>query len=367
MTQPGAFRISSRSDLARRALVAPVLAVGVVALLSAAVGAPPAAAVRSLLAEAAGSPFAWTGTLLHAAPILLTGLALAWAFRAGLFNIGAEGQLLWGALAAAWAGSALRLPALLHVPAALAAGAAAGALWAWPAAMLKTRRGVPEVVTTLLLSFVAVHFTTFVANGPLHDPARQGARTPDVRLSAQLPAVPGTRLHAGLLLAPGAALLLGLVLARTRFGFRLRVVGRTPEAARAAGIPVERFWTVALLQSGALAGLAGAVEVLGVHRYFLAGFSPGYGYEGIAVAILGGSSPAGVVVAALFLGGLANGAVGMAVDLDLSSEVGRSMVAVVQALVVLAVAVRRWPWGSRAPRNPRVGGQRSMPARRRAS
>jgi simple sugar transport system permease protein len=301
-----------------RALAAAGTATLVVGGLAAAVGVPPVAAVRSLAVEAFGSSFAWTGTLLHAAPILLTGLAVAWAFRAGLFNIGAEGQLLWGALAAAWAGSALRLPPLMHVPAALAAGALAGALWAWPAAALKARRGAPEVVTTLLLSFVAVHLTTFVANGPLHDPAQQGARTADLSASAHLPALPGGRLHAGLLIALAAAALLALALDRSRFGFQLQVVGRNPEAARSSGIGVERVWMLALLQSGALAGLAGAVEILGVHHYFQAGFSPGYGYEGIAVAILGGGAPAGVVLSALSLGGLANGAVGMAVDLRLS-------------------------------------------------
>jgi simple sugar transport system permease protein len=334
-----------------RLAAAVFLALVLVAGLSAAAGAPPVRAIQSLLAEAFGSPFVWTGTLLHAVPILLTGLAVAWAFRAGLFNIGAEGQFLWGALAAAWVGAAVKLPAPLHLPLALAAGAAAGALWAWPAALLKARRGTPEVLTTLLLSFVAVHLTTWAANGPLHAPDQQGARTAAIAATAQLPVLlAGTRLHTGLPLALLAAALLAAVLARTRFGFQLRVVGRNPEAARASNIPVERTWSRVLLQSGALAGLAGAVEVLGVHHYFQAGFSPGYGYEGIAVAILGGATPGGTVLAAVLLGGLANGVVGMAVDLNLSSEVARSMAGVVQAVVVLAVAIRRWPrTGARWP------------------
>ena len=315
----------------------------VVAGLAVVAGIPPAEALKGLAAGAFGSPFAWTGTLLRATPILLTGLAVAWAFRAGLFNIGAEGQLLWGALAAAWVGFALRLPGPVHVAVALAAGALAGALWVLPAAWLKARRRVPEVVTTLLLSFVAQHLTTYVAGHPLHDPAAQGPRTPDIQASAHLPALFGTRVHAGLILAVLLAIGLALVLARARGGFQLRVVGRNPDCARAAGMPVERTWTAALLQSGALAGLAGAVEVLGVLHYFQAGFSPGYGYEGIAVAILGMNAPLGVLAAAPFWGGLANGVVDMAVGLNLSSEVGRSMAGATQALVVLAVAVRRWP------------------------
>lgn len=320
-----------------------------VALVAAAARVDPGLAVRSLLEGAFGSGSAWELTLRRAVPILLTGLAVGWAFRAGLFNIGAEGQLLWGALAAAWAGFALRLPAGLHVPAALLAGAAAGALWALPAAVLKARLRVPEVVTTLLLSLVAIEWTRFVANGPLHDPTKQGPRTPDILPAAWLPSLrEGHTLHAGLPLALGVALLLAVVLACGALGFQLRMVGRGAAAARASGVPVERVWMLALLQSGALAGLAGAVEVLGVHHFFQAGFSPGYGYEGIAVAILGGSTPGGTVLSALFWGSLANGAVEMEMNTDLS----RHVVSVIQALVILSVAVRRWPFPYRARGKP---------------
>lgn len=322
-----------------RAGLSLLIALLVVAGVSAAARVAPAEAVQALVGGAFGSSTAWELTLKRMVPILFTGLAVGWAFRAGLFNIGAEGQLLWGALAAGWVGSALRLPAGLHVPLALAAGALAGALWALPAAWLKVGRRVPEVVSTLLLSFIAVEWTRFLANGPLHDPTRQGPRTPDIAPTAVLPVLTGHALHAGLLLALLAAAGLAWVLARSGFGFQLRVVGRGPQAARAANICVERtrLWT--LLQSGALAGLAGAVEVLGVHRFFQAGFSPGYGYEGIAVAVLGGSAPGGIALSALFWGALANGAV----ELELSTGLSRHVVSLIQALVVLAVAVRRWP------------------------
>lgn len=196
------------------------------------------------------------------------------------------------------------------------------------------------MVTTLLLTWVAEHATRFLAEGPLHDPAQQGPRTADLLPSAVLPSA---EVHGGLFLALGTVALAGAALRWTRAGFQLRAVGLNPDAARAAGIDVERTWTRALLVSGALAGVAGAVEVLAVHHYFQAGFSPGYGYEGIAVAVLGGGSAGGVLTAAILWGGLANGAVDMAVDLRLSSELGRAMVGIVQALVVLAVAVRQWP------------------------
>ncbi len=329
-----------------RIVLAVAVALCLAALLPALVRVPPGKAVGALLTGAFGQPgnlratqFAWAGTLLRTVPILLTGLSVGIAFRAGLFNIGAEGQLLWGALAAAWVGAVWNLPPALHIAVAAGAGALAGALWAWPAAALKVRRQAPEVVTTLLLTFVAVNATTYLASHPLHDPTQQGPRTASVLPTALFPTVPGTRLHLGLLISPGVAVLAALLLQRTRFGFQLEVVGRNAAAAESAGISVPRVQTRALQLSGAVAGLAGAAEVLGVHRYFLAGFSPGYGYEGIAVAVLGGNTPAGIVVAALFWGGLANGAV----EMEVSAGVSRHLVTVIQALVIITVAVRRWP------------------------
>jgi ABC-type uncharacterized transport system permease subunit len=352
---------------AGRAAVAAVVTVAAVAGLCAAIGVPPVTAVKALVTGAFGEPFnplaakatlfAWRGTLLRTTPILLTGLSVAWAFRAGLFNIGAEGQLLWGAVAAAWVGIALHLPPAVHVPLALAAGALAGALWAWPAAALKARRNASEVLTTLLLSFVAIQLTTFIALRPLHDPTQQGPRTADLRQSANLPSLTVTSMwraragaplrqreepaavQPGFLIAAALAATCFAVLQYSRYGFQLKVVGQNPEAARSGGMDVPRVWSRALLQSGALAGLAGAIEILGVHHYFQAGFSPGYGYEGIAVAILGGNNPLGVVLASLFWGGLANGAV----EMELNAGVNRYLVTVIQAVVVLVIAVRRWP------------------------
>lgn len=331
--------------LLARAVLAVVLAAGVIAAVALVARVSPAAAIQSLVQGALGSPSAWELTLRRATPIVLTGLAVGWAFRGGLFNIGAEGQLLWGALAAGWAGAALPLAPGLQAAAALTLGAAAGALWAFPAAALKTWRGVPEVLSTLLLGFTAQHLTRLLASGPLHDPTRQGPRLPDVLPGAALPALAGS-LHVGVLLALATAVALAATLAWGGAGFRLRVVGSSPEAARAAGLRPEGVWSRTLLLSGALAGLAGGIEVLGVHGFFQAGFSPGYGFEGIAVAILGGGHPGGVAVAALFWGALANGAV----EMEISTGLSRYVVAVIQALVVLAVAVRRWPEWRRGAR-----------------
>ncbi|MGV3724947.1 MAG: ABC transporter permease [Actinomycetota bacterium] len=341
MKSPRFRQLAQALTLVSRIAIALLATVLIVWALTAAVRVPSGAALSALAGGAVGSPFAWSGALRNATPILFTGLAVGWAFRAGLFNIGAEGQLLWGALAAAWIGSVLRLPPAVHVGLALIAGAAAGAVWAWPAALLKLRRGTPEVLTTLLLSFIAVQLTTWLANGPLHGAGEQGARTAAIHPSAHLPVIEsgGLRIHWGLPLAILTATLLGVWLARSRFGFQIRIVGRNADAARAADIPVDRIRALVLLQSGALAGLAGAVQVLGPLHYFQAGFSPGYGYEGIPVAILAGSEPLGVVLAALFWGALTNGAV------EMESAVGVShyMVMVIQALVVIAVAARCWP------------------------
>lgn len=341
MNAPSTRFARSFLAFAVRGVIVALATAAIIASLTAAVHASPGAALNALLSGAFGSAFSWSGSLLRATPILLTGLAVAWAFRGGLFNIGAEGQLLWGGLAAAWVGSFRGLPPGLHPILALLAGAAAGGLWAWPAAALKCRRGTPEVLSTLLLGFIAEFLTTFLANGPLHGAGQQGARTADLLPTAPLPPleVGGLRLHWGLPIALIAAVWLALVLGRARFGFQLQVVGRSPEVARTVHLRVERIWTLALVQSGALAGLAGAVQILGSLHYFQAKFSPGYGFEGIPVAILGGNHPAGVVLAALFWGGLANGAV----EMESSVGVSRYLVVIIQALVVLVVAARQFP------------------------
>jgi len=333
----GGPRLSLAVLPAARSLAALLLALALAALLIAVTYGPPFAALGALLAGAFGGASAWAGTLAKATPLLCTGLAVALGFRGGLFNIGVEGQLLLGALAAAVVGSRLALPAPLHVAAAVGAGAVAGAAWALPAALLKSRRGVHEVISTIMLNYVALLLTDWLAAGPLKASDRMGPQTAPIALSAQLPRLmPRSELSAGIFLAIAAALATWFFLARTPRGFEIRAAGLNPAAAHRAGIDVPGVIVLTLALSGALAGLAGAVEVLGVHYRFAARFSPGYGFDGIAVALLALNHPVAVIATGVLFGGLANGAVAM----EIAAGVSRSLVVMIQAVAVVGVAVR---------------------------
>ncbi|HET7458914.1 MAG TPA: ABC transporter permease [Gemmatimonadaceae bacterium] len=334
-----------------------VAALGALALLLAASGYDAAAALAALGRGAFGSSYAFfSATLVRATPLILTGLAVALAFRGGVLNVGAEGQLLAGAAAAAAVGVTwgAALGPVVAAPAALAAAAAAGALWAWPAAELRRRFGVLEVISTIMLNFVALHGVSYLVRGPLQEPTRIYPQTSSVAPAAQLPhIVPGTRLHAGFAIAVVAAALLWWAMRATAAGFRLRVVGANPHAAASAGmIDVARTTTRAFLVSGALAGLAGGVEVTGVTYALYENISPGYGYTAIAVALLAGLDPALVVASGVFFGALEAGAGAMQRDAGVPSVV----VSVVEALIVLLLlAADRW----RTARRRRAGGDAS--------
>jgi simple sugar transport system permease protein len=330
-----AFRRSALR--AARPLAALAAAFALAGLLVAVTYGHPFHALLTLLRGAFGDGRAWGGSLAKATPILFTGLAIAIAFRGGFFNIGVEGQLYAGALTAAVVGHRLTAPFPLHLAAALLAGMLAGALWALPAAFLKSRRGVHEVISTIMLNYVAVLLTDWLASGPLKAPDRMGPQTPAIALTARLPRLLSpTELNAGFLIAIGAALLLGYLLTRTPLGLEIRALGLNPQAAWRTGIAVERTLVVTFALSGALAGLAGAVEILGVHYSFSARFSPGYGFDGIAVALLAANAPLAVIATGIFFGGLSNGSVAMEVD----AGVSRYLVTMIQAFAVVAVAVR---------------------------
>jgi simple sugar transport system permease protein len=290
-----------------------LLAFGVLGVLAlsaiiAAAGASPPAVARALVHGAFGSVYNISETFVQTAPLLLTGLGVALAFRARLFNIGAEGQLLLGAVAATWAGTRLAPPAALHLPLVLIAGAGAGALWAGMAAWLRLRRGVPEVLSTLLLNFVAVQTVAWVVRGPLQEAARDFPWSDKVAVPARLALLlPNTRLHGGVLFAFVLAVVVWFYLRRTAGGFAVRAVGAGPEAAEASGIPLARTWARTFLLSGALSGLAGAVQVSGVTYFLSDPYSPGYGYTAIAVALLANLHPLAVVPSALFFGALTAG------------------------------------------------------------
>jgi ABC-type uncharacterized transport system permease subunit len=313
-----------------------VAALAVLAVLAGTAAAPALAALAALWRGAFGSWYAITSaTLVRAVPLMLTGTAVAVAFRAGVFNIGAEGQLLAGAAAAA--AVALAMPAGGAATAALAlvAGLLGGALWAGIAAALRTRAGVKEVISTIMLNFVALYAVSWLVRGPLQEPTHAYPQTLPFADAVRLWRIPGAgRLHVGLVVALVVVLAAGWVLRHTAAGFRLVAVGESPSAAASAGmIDVRATTTRAFLASGALAGLAGAVEVLGITFALYEDLSPGYGYTAIAVALLAGLDPWKVVGSALLFAALQAGAGAMQRDAGVPSTV----VAMIEALLILAV------------------------------
>ena len=300
-------------------------------------GHDPVRAGAALLNGAAGSTDALLSvTLVRSVPFILTGLAVALAFRAGVWNIGAEGQLYAGALAATWVGLGFSwLPGPLHLAALLAASALGGALWAAGPALLRVRLGVGEVITTLVLNFVAIDLASWAVRGPLQESRRVFPQSEALALDVRLPALwTETRLHWGFVLAALLAVALWWALARTVIGFKVRAVGSSPEAARVSGrIAIRPVTLGAFLASGALAGLAGGVEVAGVTYALYEGLSPGHGYTAIAVALLAGLNPLAVIPAGILFGGLEGGAGAM----QRFAGVPAAWVGGVEALVILSV------------------------------
>jgi simple sugar transport system permease protein len=295
------------------------------------------AGVTALWRGAFGSRYAvLSATLVPAAPLLLLGLAFALAARAGGLNIGMEGQFAVGAIGATWIGLGVGgwSPALA-VPAVLVGGMVVGALWMVVPVALRLRFGVTEVISTLLLNFVAEAAVSWSVTGPLQEASRSYPQSDPIGAAARLPRLlPPDRVHLGFLLALVLAGVLWLLFARHRVGFTLRAVGASPRAAAVTGrLPVERITALALLASGALAGLGGAVEVSGVSNALYQNLSPGYGFTAIAVALLGRLHPAGIAVAAILFGALQAGAGAMQRDAGIPAVA----VQVVQAVVILAM------------------------------
>jgi len=307
----------------------------------------PKGAFVGLLQGAVGTPQNITDTLITATPYIFAGLAVALAFKCGLFNIGAEGQLAIGALCAAFVG--YQLPGLVfpvHLLLALVAGLVGGLLWGALPGVLKAYRGAHEVIVTIMLNYIALAFVQYMLGRPLkdHSPGNVSARTPQIQPEAFMPNLfAGTpwEIHYGVLLAFLAAFLVNFFLKRTTWGFAIRTVGANQHAARYAGISVPRNIVLAMSLSGMLAGAAGAVEVLGVtHRHEL-GFGSGYGFDAIAIALLGRTNPFGVVAAAILFGGLKSGATQM----QFNTQISGSIISVVQGLVLLFVSadvIIRW-------------------------
>jgi len=275
-------------------------------------------------------------SLVISTPYIFAGLAVALGFRGGLFNIGAEGQLFIGGMASVFVGYSIDgLPAYIHLPLALLAGIVAGALWGFIPGILKAWTGAHEVINTIMMNYIAFRLTDYMLQGPMAKPGTQGV-TPEVAPTAYLPAFfpRPMRVHWGFILALVAAYLVYWFLWKTKYGLEIRMVGANPNASRYAGIKIPLITAITMAMSGALAGLSGASQMLGIDHRMIRAFSPGYGFDAIALALLGNSHPLGVVLASLLFGFMRAGAPRMQSVAGVPVE----MIRVVQAMVIIFIA-----------------------------
>lgn len=312
--------------------------------------ADPIAAYAALIDGAVGSTFGLTQTLVKATPLLLVGLGICIAFRANVINIGGEGQIIAGAIMATWFPLTFHTwPGWLLIPATLVMGFLAGAAWGFIPGILKARLRVNEILSTIMMNSIAQQLMNLLLQGPLMDPAGIAART-YLPQSAELPTqvwlpilVPTTLLHAGAILAAVLAVLVYLFLWRTTIGYRIRAVGLNPDASRYSGINVPFHQALSMTLAGGFAGLAGAVEVIGVQHRLLEGLTSGYGFTGIVAALLGSLHPLGLIPASILFGGLLVGGNTM----QQAVQVPSALVGALLGLVVLFVSgsalwQRRW-------------------------
>ena len=312
-------------------------------IIIASVRGNPFLAYYGLIQGSFGSARALSETAVWATPYILAGLAVALAFKGGLFNIGAEGQLAVGAVFAALIGYGLPewlgrdIPKIIHLPLAIIIGMLMGALWAAIVGFLKAYTGGHEVINTIMMNYIALNTISFLLNGPMKDPNPNNvtARTPLIAESARMPIIfSGLRVHWGFVLALLVAFLVWWLLNKTTLGFEIRTVGANPDAAKYAGINVKRIIVLTMALSGMLAGLAGTIEVTGLNYRHELGFSIGYGFDAIAIALLGRSHPLGVVLAAILFAAMRNGATRM----QFLTQMPVDLISMLQALILLFVA-----------------------------
>jgi simple sugar transport system permease protein len=318
-----------------RAAAAVALAFAVTAVPILLSGKNPLVAYVSLLNGAFGTLGNVTFALNKSTPYMLVAIGVALCFRAQLINIGGEGQIAVGGIFATWVAlNASSAPAILLVPASLLAAAAAGAAWSGIAAVIRLSRGVHEVLSTLLLNFIGVLFVAEALHGSMGEDGSGFPQSPLLENNALLPMlIPYTNLHMGFVIAVVAAIAAHVMLWRTRFGFRLRILGGSRSAAAYAGVPFARNVLIVMCLGGAFAGVAGGVEVLGVHFRLIEGFSTGFGFTAVAVALLAAANPIAVIPVGLFFGFLQAGALAMQRDVGVPS----SLVFVIQGLSIVFV------------------------------
>lgn len=299
------------------------------------IGFDPIKAFYALIQGAFGSKNAFAETIVKMSPLLFTGMSYALANRCGLTNLGMEGQLYIGAVCATAAGVYITgLPTALHLPLTILCGFFGGGLWGLIAGMLKVRFGASEIITTVMLNTIAINFAEFMVNGPMIEPPGINCQTSPVAVTAQLPnLIPDTRAHWGFILGLLFIVLFWLFLWRSKKGYEVRVAGLNITAARYSGINTNRNILLTMLLAGGLAGLAGANEIIGVQIRMIPSISPGYGFDGIAVALIGNNTPIGIIVGALLFGAFRAGGNRM----QIKAKVPNSIVAVIQALVIISV------------------------------
>ena len=326
-------------------VMAAIIAILLAAIPLALAGAPIIKAYGLMISGAFGSMFSISEMLTRATPLILTGLAAAIAFRAKLWNIGAEGQLYMGAMAAVAIGSGvIDGPSYIMIPVVLIAGALAGAVMLIGPTLLKTRLGVDEVVTTLLLNFIVILFEQMMLEGALKDPMSMGwpQSEPVIDSAVLPPLIDRMRVHMGLLVALICAVALAIFVKRTVWGFEIRAVGENAAAARFSGISVTKTMVLVAMLSGGLAGLAGVSEVAGTRGYLATDLSPGYGYAGIVVAMLARLSPIGVIISALFVASVFVGADSMSRAIGVSSYLADLIVAMALLCVLIGGFLTRF-------------------------
>ncbi len=302
-------------------------------------GINPIEAYAALIYGAFGN-FSYLGdTLARSTPIIFTGLAIGIAFRGGMFNIGAEGQLAVGAICAAIAGYAFNLPMVLHLPISIICGIIGGGLWALIPAVLKAKKGVHEVISTIMMNYIALSIGGYIIEALRRNEMPQ---TPDVlessylvKLSSFIPAFENSNLNIGFFIAIACSLLVHFLIKRTVFGYEVRAMGFNPLASEDAGVNISGKIIWVMMISGALSGLAGTERVLGLHHTYLSGISTNFGFEGIAVALLANNNPITIIFSALLFGALSSGGQYM----NLAADVPIDIVGIIQGLIILFAAI----------------------------
>ncbi len=343
-------------------VVALLISAGMLILLK----ADPLAAYSAMVTGAAGSVSGITQSLVKATPLLLVGLGICIAFRANVINIGGEGQIIIGALVATWFPLTFHTwPGWLLIPSTLLVGFIGGAVWGFVPGILKARMNVNEILSTIMMNSIAQQLMNLLLHGALMDPSGIAAGT-YLAQSARLPQqvwlprlVPQTLLHAGAILAVILAVLVYIFLWRTTIGYRIRAVGLNPDASRYSGINVPLYQALSMTLAGGFAGIAGAIEVIGVQHRLLDGITSGYGFTGIVAALLGSLHPLGLIPASILFGGLLVGAAQM----QRTVQVPSSLITAILGLVVLFVSgsalwARRWA-ANRQIGNPKTGKEKS--------